>query len=214
MLAPKPKDTFTRFLKRFAISNAKLTIFDEGTRSSWTAEKASLTFERKPDGVVASVEAPLRLADKSSWMFSASARYVNGAEDIALEAAFKPVKLSLLASSGVGLKALKGLNIPVQGNAACNMTMAARLGRCKLWLNAGDGHLQMPALKKDPIHLRAAALTIELDGATKRYSIDLASSRYDLGLIVDVQNRKSQPIASALQACRLRSGCTPRSSRW
>ena len=175
MLAPKPKDTFTRFLKRFAISNAKLTIFDEGTRSSWTAEKASLTFERKPDGVVASVEAPLRLADKSSWMFSASARYVNGAQDITLEAAFKPVRLSLLASSGVGLKALKGLDIPVQGNAACNMTMAARLGRCKLWLNAGDGHLQMPALKKDPIHLKAAALTIELDGATKRYSIEEAT---------------------------------------
>jgi hypothetical protein len=175
MLAPKPKDTFTRFLKRFAISNAKLTIFDEGTRSSWTAEKASLTFERKPDGVVATVEAPLRLADKSSWMFSASARYVNGAEDIALEAAFKPVRLSLLASSGVGLKALKGLDIPVQGNAACNMTMAARLGRCKLWLNAGDGHLQLPALKKDPIHLKAAALTIELDGATKRYSIEEAT---------------------------------------
>ena len=172
MLTPKPKDNLSRFLTRFSVSDAKLTIFDEETRSYWTAEKASLTFDRKPDGVVASVAAPLRLADKSLWLFTASGRYVTGSQDIALEAAFKPVRLSLLAASGKGLNALKGLDISVQGNAACNLTMAGQLGRCKLWLNAGEGRLQLPALKKEPIHLKSAALTVELDAATKRYAIE------------------------------------------
>ena len=38
MLAPKPTDSLSRYLKRFAVTDAKLTIFDEGTRSYWSAE--------------------------------------------------------------------------------------------------------------------------------------------------------------------------------
>lgn len=171
MLTPKPADTLSRYLTRFAVSDAKLTVFDEETRSYWTAEKASVSFDRKKDGVIASVSAPLKLADKSSWLFHATARYTTGAPDVALEAAFKPVRLSVLAASGAGLKALQGIDVPVQGNAACSLSMAGKLGRCTLWLNAGDGHLKLPALKKDPIHLKEAALTVELDAASKRYAI-------------------------------------------
>ena len=171
MLAPKPNDTLSRYLKRFAISDAKLTIFDEETRSYWNAEKAALTFDRKTDGVVATVQAPLRLADKSTWMFAASANYTNGSDNVALDAAFKPVRLSLLAASGAGLKALNGIDVPVQGSAACNLSMSGQLGACKLVLSAGDGHLKLPALKKDAIHLKSAALTVTLDVPAKRYAI-------------------------------------------
>jgi len=171
MLTPKPDDMLSRYLTRFAVSDAKLTIFDEDTRSYWNAEKAALTFDRKTDGVVVSVAAPLRLADKSSWLFTASANYTNGSDNVALQAAFKPVRLSVLAASGAGLKALKGIDIPVQGNATCNLSMAGLLGACKLVLNAGDGHLQLPALKKDPIHVKSAALTVDVDVPGKRYTI-------------------------------------------
>jgi hypothetical protein len=171
MLTPKPDDMLSRYLTRFAVSDAKLTIFDEDTRSYWNAEKAALTFDRKTDGVVVSVAAPLRLADKSSWLFTASANYTNGSDNVALQAAFKPVRLSVLAASGAGLKALKGIDIPVQGNASCNLSMAGSLGACKLVLSAGDGHLQLPALKKDPIHIKSAALTVDVDVPGKRYAI-------------------------------------------
>jgi hypothetical protein len=171
MLAPKPNDTLSRYLKRFAISDAKLTIFDEETRSYWNAEKAALTFDRKTDGVVAAVQAPLRLADKSTWLFNASANYTNGSDNVALDAAFKPVRLSLLAASGAGLKALNGIDVPVQGSAACNLSMSGQLGACKLVLRAGDGHMKLPALKKEAIHLKTAALTIMLDVPAKRYAI-------------------------------------------
>ena len=172
MLNPKPDDELSRYLTRFAITDAKLTLFDEETKSYWTAEKASLAFDRKSGGVVVSVNAPVRLQDKSIWLFTASARYTNGNEHVALEAAFKPVRLSLLAASGSGLKALEGFNIPVQGNATCDLALAGTLGRCKLWLNAGTGALKLPALKPDPIQLKNAALTVELDFPSKRYSIE------------------------------------------
>lgn len=172
MLTPRPDDALSRYLKRFAVTDAKLTIFDEDTRSYWSAEKASLTFDRQSDGVVASVTAPLRLADKSTWLFTASGRYTNGADTIALEAAFKPVKLSVLAASGTGLKALKGIDIPVHGNAACDLSIGGELSRCKLWLNAATGYLTLPALKKDPIHLKNAALTVALDLTSHRYAIE------------------------------------------
>lgn len=171
MLNPKPDDALSRYLTRFAIIDAKLTLFDEETKSYWTADKASLAFDRKDGGVVVSVNAPIRLPDKSTWLFTAAGRYTNGAENIALEAAFKPVRLSLLAASGVGLKALAGVNIPVQGNAECDLAIAGTLGRCKLWLTAGTGDLKLPALKPEPIHLKSAALTVELDFPSKRYSI-------------------------------------------
>ena len=138
MLRPKPNDALSRYLKRFAITDAKLTIFDESTRSYWSAEKASLTFDRKADGVVAAINAPVRLADKSTWLFTASGRYTNGSDNIALEAAFKPVRLSLLAASGAGLQALKGINIPVDGNAACDL-----VDRGQAWAVANCG--SMPA---------------------------------------------------------------------
>lgn len=171
MLTPKPDDMMSRYLTRFAVSDAKLTIFDEDTRSYWNAEKAAFTFDRKADGVVVSIAAPMRLADKSTWLFTASANYTNGSDNVALEAAFKPVRLSLLAASGTGLKALKGVDVPVQGNASCNLSMAGLLGACKLVLSAGDGHLQLPALKKDPIHLKSASLTLDVDVPGKRYVI-------------------------------------------
>lgn len=172
MLNPKPDDALSRYLTRFAIIDAKLTLFDEETKSYWTAEKASLAFDRKQGGVVVSVNAPVRLPDKSTWLFTAAGRYTNGSEIVALEASFKPVRLSLLASSGTGLKALKGFDIPVQGNASCDLAVTGMLGRCKLWLNAGTGSLKLPALKPDPIHLKSAALTVELDFPSKRYSIE------------------------------------------
>ncbi len=172
MLNPKPDDALSRYLTHFAIIDAKLTLFDEVTKSYWTAEKASLAFDRKQGGVVVSVDAPVRMPDKSTWLFTAAGRYTNGSESVALEAAFKPVRLSLLAASGVGLKALEGFNIPVQGNAECDLALAGTLGRCKLWLTAGTGALKLPALKPEPVQLKNAALTVELDFPSKRYSIE------------------------------------------
>jgi AsmA-like C-terminal region/Protein of unknown function len=172
MLSPKPDDTLSRYLKRFAVTNANLTIFDEATRSYWSADKSSLTFDRKPDGVVVAINAPVRLADKSTWLFTASGQYTNGSDNVALEAAFKPVKLSVLAASGMGLQALKGIDIAVDGNAACDLSMAGKLGRCKLWLNAGAGKLTLPALKKEPIRFKRAALTVTLDLQAERYAIE------------------------------------------
>lgn len=172
MLNPKPDDALSRYLTRFAIIDAKLTLFDEETKSYWTADKASLAFDRKPGGVVVSVSAPVKLPDKSTWLFTAAGRYTTGKDNVVLEAAFKPVRLSVLAASGTGLKALAGFNIPVQGNATCDLALAGTLGRCKLWLNAGTGELKMPALKHDPIHLKSGALTVELDFPSKRYSIE------------------------------------------
>lgn len=172
MLNPKPEDALSRYLTRFAIIDAKLTVFDEETKSYWAAEKASLAFDRKPGGVVVSVDAPVRLQDKSTWLFTAAARYKSGAEHVALEAAFKPVRLSVLAASGAGLKALQGFNIPVEGNANCDLALSGQMGRCKLWLTAGTGSLKLPSLKPEPIHLKNAALTVELDFPSHRYSIE------------------------------------------
>jgi hypothetical protein len=50
--------------------------------------------------------------------------------------------------------------------------MSGQLGRCKFWLNASAGSLKLPALKPDPIILKGAALTVEMDFPTKRYSIE------------------------------------------
>ncbi len=172
LLSPKADDKLSRYLTRFAISDAKLTLFDEETKSYWTAQKASLAFDRKAGGVVVSVNAPVSLHDKTSWLFTAAARYTNGNEHVALEAAFKPVRLKTLAASGAGLKALAGFDIPVQGTATCDLLMSGQMGRCKFWLNADAGSLQLPALKPDPIVLKNAALTVELDFPSKRYSIE------------------------------------------
>jgi hypothetical protein len=172
MLRPTPDDNLSRYLKRFAISEAKLSVFDEDTRSYWSADKASLVFDRKPDGVVLSVSAPVKLGKGATWKFRASGRYTNGSDDIALEASFDPVRLRMLAENGTGLQALRGVDIPVQGNAACSMKISGTLGRCQLWLNAGTGELKLPALKKEPIHLREAALTVQMDFAQGRYAIE------------------------------------------
>lgn len=174
MLKPNPDDALSRNLTRFAVRDAKLTIFDQETKSYWTAEKGALTFDRKPGGVVVSVTAPLRLADKSTWVFTAAAHYKNGTEKVALEAAFNPVRLSLLSASGAGLKALNGINIPVKGNASCDLSMSGQLGQCKLHLNAGAGTLKLPALKKEPLEFKHADLTVNVDFPNKRYAIETA----------------------------------------
>jgi hypothetical protein len=171
MLQPSDDDTLSKYLKRFAISEAKLSVFDEETRSSWVADNASLTFDRKPNGVAVSIKAPVKLANRQVWQFAASGRYTNGSKAIALEASFKPVRLSVLAANGSGLQSLKGFDIPVAGNVACGMNVSGALGKCKFWLNAGAGKLLLPALKHEPIELKEAAVTAEIDFVTKRYAI-------------------------------------------
>lgn len=172
MLQPNQQDTLSLYLKRFAISDAKLSIFDEDTKSYWSADKATLVFDRKPDGVVLTVIAPVKLANGTVWKFRAAGRYTNGSSEIALEAAFDPVRLRSLAEKGAGLQAFKGFDVPVQGNASCNMNISGSLVRCRMWLNAGTGELQLPALKKEPIHFREAALTVEMDFLSNRYAIE------------------------------------------
>jgi hypothetical protein len=171
MLHPSDDDTLSKYLKRFAISEAKLSVFDEETRSSWVADNASLTFDRKPNGVAVSIKAPVKLANRQVWQFAASGRYTNGSKAIALEASFKPVRLSVLAANGSGLQSLKGFDIPVAGNLACGMNVSGALGKCKFWLNAGAGKLLLPALRHEPIELKEAAVTAEIDFVTKRYAI-------------------------------------------
>ena len=171
MLQPSDDDTLSKYLKRFAISEAKLSVFDEETRSSWVADNASLTFDRKPNGVAVSIKAPVKLANRQVWQFAASGRYTNGSKAIALEASFKPVRLSVLAANGSGLQSLKGFDIPVAGNLACGMNVSGALGRCKFWLNAGAGKLLLPALRHEPIELKEAAVTAEIDFVTQRYAI-------------------------------------------
>lgn len=171
MLHPTDDDTLSRYLKRFAITEARLSVFDEETRSSWVADKASLVFDRKPNGVAVSIKAPVKLANRQVWQFAASGRYSEGSKAIALEASFKPVRLSVLAANGSGLQSLKGFDIPVAGNLACGMNVSGALGKCKFWLNAGAGKLLLPALKHEPIELKEAAVTAEIDFVTKRYAI-------------------------------------------
>ncbi len=171
MLDPGEGDALTRKLTRFSISEARLSVFDAQTRSSWIADKAALTFQRRNDGVTVSVRAPVKLQGGKTWQFSASARYTKGRSDLALEADFSSVKLSTLASNGSGLGALKGLDIPVAGNLACGMKVKGGVGRCKFWLNAGEGDLNLPALKHEPVHLREAAVTAEVDFDTGLYTL-------------------------------------------
>jgi hypothetical protein len=171
MLEPGETDTLTRSLKRFSITQARLSVFDEETRSSWIADKATLTFQRRTNGVTVSLRAPVKLADGKSWQFSGAARYTKGKPDVAIEADFRPVRLSQLAGNGTGLQFLKGIDIPVGGNLACGMNIKGDIGRCKFWLTAGEGDLHLPALKHDPVHLREAALKAEIDLATGRYTL-------------------------------------------
>jgi len=171
MLDPSPADTAMRSLKRFSITEARLSVFDEETKSNWVADNASLVFERRPNGVTVSIRAPIKLSGGKTWQFSGSARYTRGSQTVTLEADFKPVQLSLLAGNGAGLQFLKGLDIPVSGNLACSMTVEAVPQRCKFWLNASEGDLNLPALKHEPVHLREAALTAEMDLSTGRYTL-------------------------------------------
>ncbi|MBI1211606.1 MAG: hypothetical protein GC190_09100 [Alphaproteobacteria bacterium] len=172
MLSPKPDDTLSRYLTHFAVRDAKLTIFDEATRSYWTARGAAFAFDRAPGGIAATVKAPLMMADKTVWQVIASAIYKKDATDIQLDLALGNIALSKLATSGAGLKWLAGMDVPANGNATCNMTLKGEFGRCKLWLNVGKGVLQLPVLKSDPLSVQSAALTAEIDFPTHRYSIE------------------------------------------
>jgi len=171
MLEPGADDNLSRYLRRFAIVDARLSVFDEETRSSWIADKASLVFERRANGVSVSIKAPVKLTDGKVWQFSGAARFVKGRTSIALEAAFNPVSLDVLAANGSGLRFLSGFKIPVAGNLACGLETSGVLGRCRFWLNAREGHLHLPALKRTPIHLKEAAVTAEIDFRTGRYAL-------------------------------------------
>ena len=171
MLEPGDTDKLSRALKKVSISQARLSVFDEETRSSWIADNATLAFQRRTNGVTVSLRAPVKLADGKTWQFSGAARYTKGKPDVLIEADFRPVILSQLAGNGTGLQFLKGIDIPVAGNLACSMTIKRGIGRCKFWLTAGEGDLHLPALKHDPVHLREAAITAEIDLETGRYAL-------------------------------------------
>jgi hypothetical protein len=172
MLTPKPNDILSRYLTRFAVRDAKLTIFDEASKTYWTANGASFAFERAGGGISATVKAPLTMPDKSIWPINASATYRKGATEIALDLQLGDFVLSKLATAGAGAKWLAALHVAANGNATCNMSLKGEFGRCKLWLNVGKGLLRLPVLKTDPLSVQSAALTAEIDFPTHRFSIE------------------------------------------
>jgi hypothetical protein len=175
MLSPKPNDTLSRYLTHFGVRDAKLTVFDEATRSYWTANGAAFSFDRAAGGIAATVKAPLTMADKTVWQIVASAIYKKDATDIQLDLALGNIALSKLAASGAGVKWLAAMDVPANGNATCNITLKGEFGRCKLWLNVGKGVLHLPVLKTDALSVQSAALTAEIDFPTHRYSIESLS---------------------------------------
>lgn len=144
-----------RFLTDLVISNANLTFFDAGSQTLLRAPEATLAFARRPEGIQALLSTELDLGGVK-WGIDLRADYRVADRTAEVDFAFGETRLSRLAATIPLLRALRDVDVPVQGRAHLALTAAGQIASADLHLRAGAGRLSVPGFFDERIGVDSA----------------------------------------------------------
>ncbi|MFW6027655.1 MAG: DUF3971 domain-containing protein, partial [bacterium] len=155
---PTPGGENWRYLTDFVISDANLTFFDAGSQTLLRAPEATLAFARRPQGVEARLRTDLDLGGVE-WGIALDANYRVSDRTAEVDFAFEETRLSRLAATIPQLRALREVDVPVQGRAHLAIDTGGTIASADLHLSAGAGRLSVPGFFDERIEVDSAVLS-------------------------------------------------------
>lgn len=146
-----------RYLKDLVITNANLTFFDAGSQTFLRAPDATLAFARRPQGIRAHLHTDLDLGGLQ-WDISLRADYRVSDRTAEVDFEFGRMKLSRLAATIPLLRAVREVDVPVEGRAHLAVNTAGQIASADLHLKAGAGYLSVPGFFDEKINVDSAVV--------------------------------------------------------
>jgi hypothetical protein len=137
------------YLNRFTIRDANLTVHDALTHTEFRAPHALVDFSRTRNGLQARMAAQIETG-QDSFAVTGSAMLPHRGADTTVTLSLSGLDPSQLAASAASadgpFAALKGVQVPVRGDATVRVDGTGRVKDGAFWLFAGAGPFAMPGL--------------------------------------------------------------------
>lgn len=147
-----------RYLNRFSIRNAKLTLFDEATKSVWMAPHSLIDFARTRAGLQAHFSAPIE-AGGDTFKLNGTAMIPHRGSDTTIVLSLSGLEPSRLATGPNNPFVIwSGVHVPIHGDASFILDGSANVKSGAFWLFAGAGPFAMPGLPSFALNLTGAEI--------------------------------------------------------
>ena len=170
-------------LQELRVSKGTLVVHDQRLGATWHVTQCDLTLRRQQHGLTGTGRLTLALPDALPSL-DAMLAYERTTEKLTLEATFRDLRPSALATVIADAEGLAGLDLPVHGSLALTLDGHGRLETLHFTLASAAGSLSYPAVWPEPLavsdimvrgHFDSTAGTLSLDEASVTLDTDDAS---------------------------------------
>jgi hypothetical protein len=174
---PNPDTTFGRLL-RVRVTDADLTLRDQGLGVSWKAPSSRIFISRDAAGIKGEVSLDLAVADRHAHI-GVFAEYQREAGRIDLGFDLSDVNPVMLSGLSPELAQLAALDVPMQGTATLSLTVDGAIEGVSFDLTGGKGRLTLPDPVAQSLDIAALAARGRFEGGNGLLEIEDLS--VDLG---------------------------------
>ena len=146
---PDPS-TRAGYLTEFIIRDSTLRFFDAPTNSFWRAPDGFLSIARNVDGLSLRLDADVEVGGRD-WSLEIDGLYDPITEQGSLDVEFADFNPSNVAAAIPALASLQGIDLPIRGSAAVDMTLAGEVLSADLSVIVGSGEFGLPGFFDEPV---------------------------------------------------------------
>jgi hypothetical protein len=170
-------------LQVLQVPKGTLVVHDQRLGATWQVTQFDLTLRRHQHGLTGTGHMTLALQDALASV-DATLAYARATEKLTLEATFRDLRPSALATVITDAEALAGLDLPVNGSLALTLDGHGRLETLHFTLASAAGSVSYPTVWLEPLavsdivirgHFEDAAGTLSLDEASVTFGMDKPS---------------------------------------
>lgn len=196
---PSPESVETQ-LRAFLIKDAKLTFFDQTTKTYWRARKAALSFTRDDGAVKTDLSTTLQVGTKA-WKIDVDGRLDQRSGLAHIDFELGDITPSGLAEVSPVFGELRRVDIPYAGTGSIIADLEGHVEKATLSLNADSGSVSAPILNGDAIDIIGSSLVLAYDDDTRTLEInELSLNANALNISVEGNAKLDGPNLAELHA--------------
>jgi Protein of unknown function/AsmA-like C-terminal region len=178
LLHPPDPERSMGYLQEVSVTEAEVTLFDQGTGRVWRAPNADVVMTRDEAGIRAEATLVIDLAGELTRV-AATALYLAGERQIDVSARTTPFQPATLAAIDPRLGGLSALRVPISGKTQFRLDPAGRLLGLEFDIAGSAGTLSEPAYFTSDIAIRRLRIRGAATAGLDR--IDIVEGLLDLG---------------------------------
>jgi hypothetical protein len=166
-------------LQALQVSKGTLVVHDQRLGATWQVTQFDLTLRRHQHGMTGTGHMILALQDALTNV-DVTLAYARATDKLTLDATFRDLRPSALATVIADAEALAGLDLPVNGSLALTLDGHGRLETLHFTLASAAGSVSYPTVWPEPLAVSDIVIRGHFDGAAGTLSLDEASVTFGM----------------------------------